>query len=248
MSMTTPTGGANYNQTASAGLITSVTPAPSTGARIPFQAGLARLPQTKQTPESALVQTYRNMSPAMRQALSQQLKDAGYGNPVTSKFNIKVREAFLDASRDLNDEIQSRFQTDPAYFENNKYDLSTFLKEMGNAGGGDKGPTTIRYRQDIRPETVKAIADQVYTDLNIGRAPNAEEIAKYTRNIEKELSKKKNMAQTTYKDLGGGVQERTDRPGLDVRAFLFQELAGNNEAKQRSIFTYYDAFKRVLGV
>jgi hypothetical protein len=250
MSMTTPTGGANYNQGAGAGLITSVTPAPSGQARVPFQAGLAKLPETKQTSESALVQTYRNMSPALRRALSQQLKDAGYGNPVTDKFNIKVREAFLNANRDLSDEVKSRFQTDPAYFENNKYDLSTFLKEMTNTGGGsgDKGPNVIRYRQELRPETVQAIANQVYADLNIGRAPNAEEIARYTRNIEKELSKKKNMAQTTYKDMGGGVQERIDRPGLDVRAFLFQELAGNNEAKQRSIFSFYDAFKKVLGV
>jgi hypothetical protein len=248
MSMTTPTGGANYNQTAGAGLITSVTPAPSTGARIPFQAGLARLPQTKQTPESALVQTYRNMSPAMRQALSQQLKDAGYRNPVTSKFNIKVREAFLDASRDLNDEIKSRFQTDPAYFENNKYDLSTFLKEMSNTGGGgDKGPNVIRYRQELRPEAIKATINEVFVDV-LGRGASEEEIAKYTSRIQKQMGKKKNMAQTTYKDLGGGVQERTDRPAFSPQAFLFEELAGNNEAKQRSIFSFYDAFKKALGV
>ena len=247
MSMTTPTGGANYNQTAGAGLITSVTPAPSTGARVPFQAGLARLPQTNQTPESALVQSYRSMSPAMRRALSQQLKDAGYGNPVTDKFNIKVREAFLNASRDLNDEVATRFQTDPGFFENNKYDLTTFLKEMSNSGGGDKGPTTVRYRQQMRPEAIKATINEVFVDV-LGRGASEEEIAKYTGRIQKQLGKTENMAQTTYKDLGGGVQERVERPGFDPQGFLFEQISGGNEAKQRSIFSFYDAFKRALGV
>jgi hypothetical protein len=188
------------------------------------------------------------MSPAMRQALAQQLKDAGYGNPVTSKFNIKVREAFLDASRDLNDEIQSRFQADPAYFENNRYDLSTFLKEMSNTGGGgDKGPTTVRYRQEVRPEAIKATINEVFVDV-LGRGASEAEIAKYTKSIQKQMGKTKNMAQTTYKDMGGGVQERIERPAFSPQAFLFEEIAGNNEAKQRSIFSFYDAFKKALGV
>ena len=246
MSMTTPTGGANYNQTSGAGLITSVTPAPS-GARIPFQAGLARLPETQQRPESFLVQQYRNMSPAMRQALSQQLKDAGYGNPVTSKFNIKVRQAFLDASRDLNDEVRTRFQTDPGFFENNKYDLTTFLKEMSNTGGGDKGPNVVRYRQELRPEAIKATINEVYRDV-LGRGASEEEVAKYTARIQKQLKKPENMAQTTYTDLGGGVQQRTDRQAFSPQTFLYEQLSGNNEAKQRSIFNFYDAFKRALGV
>lgn len=246
MSMTTPTGGANYGATSGAGLITSVTPAPS-GARIPFQAGLARLPETQQRPESFLVQQYRNMSPAMRQALSQQLKDAGYGNPVTSKFNIKVRQAFLDASRDLNDEVRTRFQTDPGFFENNKYDLTTFLKEMSNTGGGDKGPNVVRYRQELRPEAIKATINEVYRDV-LGRGASEEEVAKYTARIQKQLKKPENMAQTTYTDLGGGVQQRTDRQAFSPQTFLYEQLSGNNEAKQRSIFNFYDAFKRALGV
>lgn len=248
MSMTTPTGGANYNQTSGAGLITSVTPAPGQQARIPFAGGLAKLPETKTTSESALTQAYRKMSPAMRQALAQQLKDAGYGNPVTSSFNIKVREAFLNANRDLNDEIQNRFQTDPAYFDNNKYDLTTFLKEMTNASGGDRDKIdTIRTRQQMRPEAIKATINEVYRDV-LGRGATEEEVAKYTQRIQGELGKKKNMPQTIYKDVGGGVQERIERPGFNPQTFLYEQLSGNNEAKQRSIFNFYDAFKRALGV
>lgn len=247
MSMTTPTGGANYNQGAGSGLITSVTPAPSGQTRIPFAGGFARLPQTKSTSESALSQAYRKMSPSMRQALSQQLKDAGYGNPVTSSFSIKVRDAFLDANRDLSDEISTRFQTDPAFFDDNKYDLTSFLKEMSNAGGGDKGPTTVRYRQEIRPEAIKATINEVFVDV-LGRGATEEEVAKYTGRIQKQLGKTKNMAQTTYTDMGGGVQQRTERPGFNPQLFLYEQLSGNNEAKQRSIFNFYDAFKRALGV
>lgn len=246
MSMTTPTGGANYGVTSGAGLITSVTPAPGSQARIPFAGGLAKLPETKTTSESALTQVYRKMSPAMRQALAQQLKDAGYGNPVTGSFNIKVREAFLDASRDLNDEISSRLQTDPSYFDNNKYDLTTFLKEMSNAGG-DKGPTTVRYRQELRPEAIKATINEVFADV-LGRGATEDEVAKYTKRIQKQLGKPENMAQTTYTDVGGGVQQRVDRAGFNPQTFLFEQLSGNNEAKQRSIFSFYDAFKRALGV
>lgn len=248
MSMTTPTGGANYNQGSGSGLITSVTPAPAGQARIPFAGGLAKLPETNSTSEGALSQAYRKMSPAMRQALSQQLKDAGYGNPVTSKFNIKVREAFLNANRDLSDEISTRFQTDPSFFDNNKYDLTSFLKEMSNTGGGgDKGPTTVRYRQEMRPEAIKATINEVYRDV-LGRGASEEEVAKYTARIEKQIGKTKNMAQTTYTDLGGGVQERTERPGFNPQLFLYEQLAGSDEAKQRSIFSFYDAFKRALGV
>lgn len=249
MSMTTPTGGANYNAGPGAGLITAVTPAPGSQARIPFAGGLARLPETKQTTETSLVQTYRRMSPALRQALSQQLKDAGYGNPVTSEFNLRVREAFLNANRDLNDEIQFRFQSDPSFFDNNKYDLSTFLKERTNAGAGTGGEkiTTVRTRQELRPEAIEATINEVYRDV-LGRGATQEEVAKYSERIQKQMGKKKNMAQVTYENVGGGVQERTERQAFSPQTYLYQEIAGTDEAKQRSVFGFYDAFKRALGV
>ena len=245
MSMQTPTGGANYNQSNQAGLITSVTP--TTGARIPLAGGLARIPESKRTTESALAQTYRRMSPAMRQALAQQLKDAGYGNPVTSDFNIKVREAFLEASRDLNDEVTFRLQADPSFFDNNKYDLTTFLREQSNAGAGSQGPSTVRYRREMTPEAIKATINEVFVDV-LGRGASEDEVTKYTQRIQGKLSKTKNMPSTTYGEVVGGVQERIDRPGFEPKTYLYEELSGNNEAKQRSIFNFYDAFKRALGV
>lgn len=243
MSMQTPAGGANYGRGSDAGLITSATPV--TGARIPLAGGLARIPETKRQTESALAQSYRRMSPALRQALAQQLKDAGYGNPVTSEFNIKVREAFLEANRDLNDEIVGRLQSDPSFFDNNKYDLTTFLRELTNAGAG--GPTTIRYRREMSPDAIKATINEVFTDV-LGRGASEDEVARYTKRIQTKLGKTKNMPSTTYKDVGGGVQERIERPGFDPQVYLYEQLSNNNEAKQRSIFNFYDAFKRALGV
>jgi len=245
MSMQTPTGGANYGRGSDAGLITSATPV--TGARVPLAGGLARIPETKRQTEASLAQAYRRMSPALRQALAQQLKDAGYGNPVTSEFNIKVREAFLDANRDLNDEITFRLQADPSYFDNNKYDLTTFLREQSNAGAGNQGPKTVRYRQELRPEAIKTTINEVFVDV-LGRGASEEEVAKYTQRIQKKMANPKNMASTTYGDVVGGVQERVDRPAFNPQVYLYEQLSNNNEAKQRSIFNFYDAFKRALGV
>ncbi len=245
MSMQTPTGGANYGRGSDAGLITSATPV--TGARVPLAGGLARIPETKRQTESALAQSYRRMSPALRQALAQQLKDAGYGNPVTSEFNIKVREAFLNASRDLNDEITFRLQADPSYFDNNKYDLTTFLREQSNAGAGNQGPTTIRYRREMTPDAIKATINEVFTDV-LGRGASEDEVVRYTERIQTKLGKTKNMPSTTYRDVGGGVQEQIQRPGFNPQVYLYEQLSNNNEAKQRSIFNFYDAFKRALGV
>lgn len=246
MSMTTPQGGANYQQGAGAGLITAVTP--TQGARVPLQVGLARIPETKTQSESGLTQAYRNMSPSMRQALAQQLKDAGYRNPVTSKFNIKVREAFLQANRDLNDEIRFRFQNDPGYFDNNSYDLSTFLKENSNAGGGgDKGPTTVRRRTELRPETVDNVIVAAFQDL-VGRGPSQEELDKYRAKAVKRSERPSAMGETVYRNLPGGVQEQITKEAFDPKQFLYSQIAKTDEAKANKIFSFYDAFKKALGV
>lgn len=245
MSMTTPQGGANYQQGAGSGLITAVTP--TQGARIPFPSGLARIPETKTQSESGLTQAYRNMSASMRQALAQQLKDAGYKNPVTGKFSIKVRDAFLQANRDLNDEIKSRFQNDPSYFDNNSYDLSTFLKEMGNAGAGDKDPSVVRRRTELRPETIDNVIIAAFQDL-VGRGPSQEELDKYRTKAVKKSERPSAMGETVYRNLPGGVQEQITREAFDPKQFLYSQIAKTDEAKANKIFSFYDAFKKALGV
>jgi len=86
------------------GIITSSTPDPR-GARVPLAGGIAKQSQFTVSSQKQLVEQYRKMSPAMRRALSQKLKDAGYQTPVTDQYNASVRQAFLDASSDLSAEI-----------------------------------------------------------------------------------------------------------------------------------------------
>lgn len=246
MSMTTPQGGANYGQGADSGLITAVTP--TQDARIPFKTGFARIPESKRQTKSGLAQVYRNMSPAMRQALAQQLKDAGYKTPVTSKFSIKVRDAFLEANEDLNDEITFRFQNDPAYFDNNSYDLSTFLKELSNSGAGDKGPSVVRRKTEYRPETIDNVIISAFQDLT-GRGPSQEELDKYRAKATQRLDRPSAMGETVYRNLPGGkVQEQITKEAFDPRQFLYSQIAKTDEAKANKIFSFYDAFKKVLGV
>jgi len=246
MSMTTPQGGANYGQGADGGLITAVTP--TQGPRVPFQTGFVRIPESKRQTRSGLAQAYRNMSPAMRQALAQQLKDAGYKTPVTSKFSIKVRDAFLEANEDLNDEITFRFQNDPAYFDNNSYDLSTFLKELSNSGADDKGPSVVRRKTEYRPETIDNVIISAFQDLT-GRGPSQEELDKYRAKATQRLDRPSAMGETVYRNLPGGkVQEQITKEAFDPRQFLYSQIAKTDEAKANKIFSFYDAFKKVLGV
>ena len=246
MSMTTPQGGANYGQGADGGLITAVTP--TQGPRVPFQTGFVRIPESKRETRSTLAQAYRNMSPAMRQALAQQLKDAGYKTPVTSKFSIKVRDAFLEANEDLNDEISFRFQNDPTYFDNNSYDLSTFLKELSNSGAGDKGPSVVRRKTEFRPETIDNIIISAFQDL-AGRGPSQEELDKYRAKATQRLDRPSAMGETVYRNLPGGkVQEQISKEAFDPKQFLYSQIAKTDEAKANKIFSFYDAFKKVLGV
>jgi len=82
------------------GIITSSTPDPR-GARVPLAGGIAKQSQFTVSSQKQLIEQYRKMSPAMRRALSQKLKDAGYQTPVTDQYNASVRQAFLDASRNV---------------------------------------------------------------------------------------------------------------------------------------------------
>jgi len=51
---------------------------------------------------------------------------------------------------------------------------------------------------------------------------------------------------TTYS--GGKTNVVTQTGGPDVEEFLFQRIAGTDEAKSRKVFGFYDIFKQALGV
>lgn len=229
------------------GIITSSTPEPK-GARLPLSGGLAKQSQFTISSEKQLIEQYRKMAPAMRRALSQRLKDAGYQTPVTDKYNAAVRQAFLAASSDLSAEINYLRTNDPAFLESNKIDLDTFLKAQSSGrDGGYEGPTTVRQKRNLRPEAIEATIDEVIREFT-GRGATADEIAKYTAKINKKLSQPKNFAETVYTPQGEGMQMQEITPGFEPKEYLFQQIAKTDEAKANKVFGFYNAFKRALGV
>lgn len=239
--------GADYNQEKRQPIITSATYAPS---RAPQFAGGMPDPtsvsvQILQTDEIA--RNYRNMSEVQRKATAQLLKDAGFPVPVTGKYNIRVRDALLEAYGEFDTEVKSLAETDPDFFKAGDYDLTKYLRDRTLSGGDAGGPQTIRYRQDPTDAALESSIDEVYREL-LGRGASKEEARRFSKKIRNKLSQVENMASSTIVDLGGGVQQRTDRPGFDTQSFLYEQLGGTDEAKTRTVFSFYDTFKKALGV
>lgn len=241
--------GVDFSGTGSkAGIITSSTPTPK-GPRIPLAGGLATPSEFTVSSEKQLVEQYRKMSPAMRRALSQKLKDAGYTNQVTDKYNTIVRDAFIAASSDLSAEIQYLRANDPESLATRGIDLDSFLsaQSAGRGGDGYKGPTTVRQKVNLRPEAIASTIEEVIRDLT-GRGATADEIAKYSARVTAQTEKPKNFAETVYTPQGEGMQMQEITPGFQPKEYLFQQIAKTDEAKANKVFGFYNAFKRALGV
>lgn len=230
-----------------AGIITSSTPT-AQGPKVPLAGGIARPSEFTLSSEKQIIQQYRSMSPALRRALSQKLKDAGYTKTVTDKYSSKVREALLNAYSDLSAEITYLRTNDPGALESTKYDLDTFLTaQSAGRGGGYKGPTTVRQKVNMRPEAIASTIDEVIRDFT-GRGATADEIAKYSAKVTAQLEKPKNFAETVYTPQGEGMQMQEITPGFQAKEYLFQQIAKTDEAKANKVFGFYNAFKRALGV
>jgi hypothetical protein len=238
--------GAQYNRPANQGIITSAT---FVGSRPPQFAGA--LPEA----ESVAVQIvqpdqisrdYRNMAEEQRRATAQLLKDAGFAVPVTGKYNIRVRDALIQAYDEFDLEVRDLGQADPDFFRSGDYDLTKYLRDRSVRGEGAGGTQTTRYRLDPTDEALERSIDEVYKDL-LGRGASRDEARRYAKKIRQELNKVENMGQTVT-STAGGVTTVTQRPGLDTDAFLYEQLGGTDEAKTQRIFSFYDTFKQALGV
>jgi hypothetical protein len=229
------------------GIITSSTPDPK-GARVPLAGGIAKQSQFTVSSQKQLVEQYRKMSPAMRRALSQKLKDAGYQTPVTDKYNASVRQAFLDASSDLSAEINYLRTNDPAALEAETIDLNTFLgQRSAGAGGGERKPSKYITRTNIRPETLEATIDEIIRFYG-KRGATQEEIAYWSGKTNKQMAKPESFATTTYTPQGETTTFQEVTPAFSPKEYLFQQIAKTDEAKANAVFGKYNAFKRALGV
>jgi len=208
------------NSTSSSGLITSSTPVttgyPTYTLGAPTESVSFAQPTT--ATESELIKNYNEMSDVLRKSLAQKLKSAGYKVPVTGKYNTAVREAFLEASRSLSDEIANLQINDPARLKNTKYDFDTFINDkMGERQAGFADQYKPTRTINVSPATVAEgkINDTFRKFLGRDATPN--EIINFTGLLNK--AERKNPDISTPKLIGGSVVY-TNTGGLDRDTFL----------------------------
>jgi hypothetical protein len=126
--------------------------------------------------------------------------------------------------------------------------LETFLSnQITGDGSGDGGFNVIQQQRKYSPDTIEASIDKVFRDLT-GAGASKAEIAKYTKNIQKQLADPKNLAQTEYKDMGGGVQRQiVTEAAFDPEAFLIEEVSKGDPAKASSVMGFYEVFNKFIG-
>jgi hypothetical protein len=203
--------------------------------------------------ENRLLQDFEGFNADYRKALAQKLKAAGYyRGDVTGKPTLKLQEAYFDAYIDLSDANRQRLSAyagDPTQAYNIQLDdLETFLSKQDTGGGdGDGGFKIIQQQKKYSPDTIEGIIDKVFSDLT-GTGASKAEIAKYTKNIQKQLANPKNLAQTEYKDMGGGVQRQiVTEAAFDPESYLIEEVSKGDPARASSVMGFYEVFNKFIG-
>ena len=127
-------------------------------------------------------------------------------------------------------------------------DRTAFLVESigeatGGSGGSGGGPSTTVQRRISTELEGRTVINKIFEDL-LGRGPTKAEFDKYYTQMTARQKAKPQV--TTYS--GGSTNAITQTGGPDVEEFLFQKIAGTDEAKSRKVFGFYDIFKQALGV
>ena len=201
--------------------------------------------------QNQLLADFEGFSPDYRKALAQKLKSAGYyRGDVTGKPTLKLQEAYFNAYADLNAYTRQRFTALPGEAQQTTPvdDLDSFLsKQTTDDGGGSEKITKIQQQRKLSPDSIEATIDKVFRDLT-GSGASQAQIAKYTKNIQKQMADPRNLAQTEYKDMGGGVQRQiTTEAAFDPEAFLIEEVSKGDPAKASSVMGFYEVFNKFIG-
>lgn len=230
--------GYDPNAVKTSGYITSSTPV-STGYDA-AAGGVQYGVRTSAATPAQLIQQYRKMTPALRKALAQQLKDAGFRVPVTGRYDTTVRSAFLSASEALSTEIANLSQNDPQRLAEVGYDLTTFLKDQAQSLGGDGKPKRAEYPTVLSRGDVAELLNSVKQDLT-GYGATEDEVDFYYEKLRKKSLKQPTVVTRTE---GGQTTER----GFNPQQFLVEKIAGTDAAKERKVLDAYDAFAQVMGI
>ena len=201
--------------------------------------------------QNKLLQDFEGFTADYRRALSQKLKAAGYyRGDVTGKPTIKLQEAYFDAYSDLNAYTRQRFGALPGEAQQTTPvdNLESFLaKQITDDGTGSEKITKIQTQRNLSPNSIEATIDKVFRDLT-GSGASKAQIAKYTKNIQTQMAKPENLAQTEYKNVGGGVQRQiTTEAAFDPETYLIEEVSKGDPAKASSIMGFYETFNKFIG-
>lgn len=202
--------------------------------------------------QNKLLADFEGFSADYRKALSQKLKAANYYNgDITGKPTLKLQEAYFNAYADLNAYTRQKFTALPgAAQETTQIDnLETFLAKQDTGGGDGNGGgfNVIQQQRKYSPDTIEATIDKVFRDLT-GSGASQAQITKYTKNIQKQLANPKNLAQTEYKDMGGGVQRQiTTEAAFNPESYLIEEVSKGDPAKASSVMGFYEVFNKFIG-
>jgi hypothetical protein len=199
-----------------------------------------------------LLQDFEGFTADYRKALSQKLKAAGYyRGDVTGKPTLKLQDAYFNAYEDLNAYTRERFTALPAAAQQTTPidNLESFLSKQtaDDGSGGTEKITKIQQQIKLSPDSIEATIDKVFRDLT-GSGASKAQIDKYTKNIQKQMAKPENLAQTEYKSMGGGVQRQiTTQAAFNPEAFLIEEVSKGDPAKASSVMGFYEAFNKFIG-
>ena len=199
-----------------------------------------------------LLQDFEGFTADYRRALSQKLKAAGYyRGDVTGKPTLKLQDAYFNAYEDLNAYTRERFTALPAAAQQTTQidNLDTFLskQDTGEGDGSGGGFNVIQQQRKYSVDSIEGTIDKVFRDLT-GSGASQAQIAKYTKNIQKQLANPKNLAQTEYKDMGGGVQRQiTTEAAFNPESYLIEEVSKGDPAKASSVMGFYEVFNKFIG-
>ena len=198
-----------------------------------------------------LLQDFEGFTADYRKSLAQKLKSAGYyRGDVTGKPTLKLQEAYFNAYEDLNAYTRERFTALPGAAQQTTQidNLDTFLsKQTTDDGSGADKITKIQQQRNLSPDSIEASIDKVFRDLTGSGATKAQ-IAKYTKNIQTQMAKPQNLAQTEYKNMGGGVQRQiVTEAAFDPESYLIEEVSKGDPAKASSVMGFYEVFNKFIG-
>jgi hypothetical protein len=198
-----------------------------------------RAPQGQSTSEMELgdyIRSIASSGPEAIKILSTRLRQTPYyrGKPVT-----KLTPSLVKALENM-EEARAMLRDYRGDIPRELFLVESIGEGTGGTGGGPSATVPVKISTPLEGRT---LINRIFEDI-LGRGPTKAEFDKYYAQVTK---RQKTMpSKTTYS--GGKTNYITETGGPDVEEFLFQRIAGTDEAKSRKVFGFYDIFKQALGV